>query len=110
MEGLTALLKKETVSYSTLWWSQVKIARALSVGEGKGDVSCAARLSREGTVWRGNLEAWVSGAVKSRQMRQEGVEEEETNEVGFGFVAKIFERSGREPMGIGGGALGAVAA
>lgn len=99
------------MSYATLWWSQVKIARALSVGEGKGDVSCVARLSREGTVWRGNLEAWVSGAVKSRQMRQEGMEEEEeTNEEGFGLVARILERSGREERGIGGGALGAVAA
>lgn len=56
----------------------------------------------------------MSGAVKSRHMRQEGVEEEEeeeeTNEVGFGFVARILERSGREERGIGGGALGAVAA
>ena len=45
-------------------------------------------------------------------MRQEGMEEEEeeTNEEGFGLVASILERSGREPRGIGGGALGAVAA
>ena len=54
-----------------LWCSQVKIERALSVGEGKGEVSWWASQSREGTLWRGNLLAWVSGREKSRQKRQE---------------------------------------
>lgn len=53
----------------------MKIARALSVGEAsKGAVSCRASQSREGTVSRGNLAAWVSGKEKSRQRRHESGE------------------------------------
>ena len=45
----------------------MKIARAWSVGDGKGAVSWTAIQSREGTDSRGNLAAWASGAEKSRQ-------------------------------------------
>ena len=90
-----------------LWCSQVKIARALSVGEGKGVVRWVARVEREETVWRGNLMAWVSGWVKSRHLRQEGVVDgaEGGVEGNFGLVDSNFERSGREESGIGGGVV-----
>ena len=52
----------------------MKIARAWSVGDGKGVVSWVAIQSREGTDSRGNLAAWASGAEKSRHRRQEDVD------------------------------------
>lgn len=98
-----------------LWCSQVNIARALSVIDGKGDVSWVASQSREGTDSRGNFEAWVSGPEKSRHGRQDvadcvGCGADETlrrdgDASAFGFVARSFEISGREERGIGGGAL-----
>lgn len=86
----------------------MKIARAWSVGEaGKGEVSRWASQSREGTVWRGNLAAWLSGAEKSRQVRQDSGVGWEVDcgcwAPGFGFVARSFERSGLEDKGRGGG-------
>ena len=105
-----------------LWCNQVKITRALSVAEAKGPVSCRASQSREGTVWRGNLAAWLSGWEKSRQRRQivevddagandvkgnwgEGMDWEERLGWNLGFEAIIEERSGREDLGTGGGTL-----
>lgn len=87
----------------------MKIVRALSVEEGKGAVSWMASQSREGTVSRGNLAACVSGAEKSRQMRQDEVDCEGGGGLGdapiLGFVDSIFVRSGLDDMGIGGGVL-----
>ena len=59
--------KKLSVSYAILRWSQVKIARALSVAEEKGLVSDWARLWSDETVCRGKRVALWSGAEKSRQ-------------------------------------------
>ena len=88
----------------------MNIARALSVRDGKGAVSWVASQSRDGTDSRGNLVACVSGPEKSRQIKQEfafcmvcgGCDDDAPT---LGFVADILVRSGREDMGIGGGAL-----
>ena len=66
-------------------------------------VSWVAIQSREGTDSRGNLAAWASGSEKSRQRRQEDAEVIFWG-FGFGFVDWIFEISGREVRGTGGGA------
>lgn len=92
-----------------LWWSQVKIARALSVNEGKGLVSWVASQSIDGTVSRGNVLAWLSGPEKSRHLRHDGsngvtgTEAEDPGRGILGFVAIIFDKSGREDIGTGGG-------
>lgn len=92
-----------------LWCSQVNILRALSVAEGKGAVSWVASQSREGTPERGNFEACVSTAAKSRQRRQGGgavVREDggaEAVVAEWGFVVWSLNRSGRELRGMGGG-------
>ena len=75
--------------------------RALSVGDVKGAVSWMASQSRDGTAWRGNVAAWLSGAEKSRHFRQDGVDGEA---LAMGFVARLLERLGREASGMGGGA------
>lgn len=46
------------------------MARALSVKDGKGDVSCWASCCMEVTRCLGNKAAWASGAEKSRQIKQ----------------------------------------
>lgn len=74
----------------------MKIARALSVREGNGEVSRWASCCREVTCCRGNRAAWLSGAEKSRQIRQPdgwGVMVCEWP-LSFGFVACIADRSG----------------
>lgn len=92
-----------------LWWSQVKIARALSVSEGKGLVSWVASQSIDGTVSRGNVLAWLSGPEKSRHLRHDGsngvtgTEGKDPGRGDLGFVARIFDKSGREDRGTGGG-------
>ena len=52
----------------------MKIARAWSVRDEKGVMSCVAIQSREGTDSRGKLAAWLSGLEKSRHRRQEDAE------------------------------------
>lgn len=92
-----------------LWCCHLKIARALSVAEGKGEVSWWASQLRSlvGMEWRGKRAAWSSGSLKSRQMRQDpwdagvGVL---LATVGFGFDAFRTARSGFDVDGIGGGA------
>lgn len=81
----------------------MKIARAWSVGDEKGVVSWVAIQSREGTDSRGNLAAWASGTVKSRQRRQEDVEGTAWGR-DFGLVDWSFVMSGRDETGTGGGA------
>lgn len=87
----------------------MKIARALSVGDGKGPVSCVASQSIEGTVSRGNVLAWLSGPEKSRHLRQDERDEvtgnkgEDPGRGNFGFVAMIFDKSGLVDRGTGGG-------
>lgn len=81
----------------------MNIARALSVIEGNGMVSCVASQSREGTFCLGNLAAWESGPEKSRQIRHE-----DTVGVASGgllaLLAWILDMSGLEARGMGGGA------
>ena len=77
----------------------MNIARALSVKEGNGVVSCLASQSNEGTAWRGNVAACPSGAEKSRHFRHDAGDD---NAWATGFVARILERSGREARGTGG--------
>lgn len=74
------------------------MARALSVGDENGATSCGASQSRDGTDWRGNLAACVSGPEKSRQSKHDVTE--------GGFCCRRFlawERSGRDASGTGGG-------
>lgn len=78
----------------------MKIARALSVGEVNGAVRWVASQSREGTVWRGKVAAWLSGAEKSRHLRQDCLDDDVWV---AGFEPGVLERSGREDRGIGGG-------
>ena len=84
------------------------------MGEVKGDVSCPASQSSEGTVCRGNLAACLSGPEKSRHLRHVAVgaaEGVDNNNGILGFVAIILDRSGRDDIGIGGGmGFGAVSA
>ena len=81
----------------------MNIARALSVSEGNGVVSCVASQSREGTFCLGNLAAWESGPEKSRQIRHEDAVGAASGE-SLGLLAWILDRSGLEARGIGGGA------
>jgi hypothetical protein len=77
-----------------LWWSQTNIPRALSVINGKGAVRSLASSSRDLTCWRGNFEACLSTAEKSRQKRQWNAGSEGVS---------IVDLFGRE--GSGGGAI-----
>lgn len=83
----------------------MKIARALSVGDGKGVVNWVASQSRDGTAWRGKVAEWLSGAEKSRHLRHDalddGAVDDETRATGL--EARILERSGRDARGICGG-------
>ena len=81
----------------------MNIARALSVIEGNGVVSCVASQSREGTFCLGNLAAWESGPEKSRQIRQEDAAGGASGGL-LVLLAWIFEMSGLEARGTGGGA------
>ena len=88
----------------------MNITRALSVRDGKGAVSWVASQSRDGTDSRGNFVACVSGPEKSRQIKQEFAfcvvcSNCDDDAPALGLVANILVRSGREDMGIGGGAL-----
>ncbi len=88
------------------------MARAWSVWDWKEAVNWVASQSREGTDCRGNLAAWVSGAVKSRQTRHGGpvlwVDKGWTWVCectwGLGLLDWNFAMSGRDERGIGGGA------
>jgi hypothetical protein len=85
----------------------VKIARALSVREGKGDVNASARAGRDRTFWRGNCAAWLSGPEKSRQVKQmsefgAGRELDCNN----GSVCVRVLISGLEERGMGGAIVG----
>lgn len=85
------------------------MARALSVREGKDVVSWVASQSSDGTDSRGNLVAWVSGPEKSRHIKQDVAEGWDCGFIpGLGLLAIIFERSGRDATGTGGGALSAI--
>ena len=81
----------------------MNIARALSVSEGNGVVSCVDSQSREGTVCLGNLAAWESGPEKSRQIKHEDAVGAASGGL-LGLLAWIFDMSGLEARGIGGGA------
>lgn len=78
----------------------MKIVRALSVGEGKGEVRLWASWDREVTCCRGKRVAWWSGAEKSLQIRQPLESWGGVVVVvwvwpfNFGLVAWIAERSG----------------
>ena len=78
----------------------MNIARALSVSEEKGDVSCTASHPRsdDGIVVLGKREACESGPEKSRHFRHDPV-----GPPTFGFDFIMAARLGREPIGIGGG-------
>ena len=86
------------------------MARALSVADGKGEVSWVASqvMSWDGRDSRGKRAAWLSGPEKSRQWRQEFVGADTGAAVAeelsiLGFDALRAARSGRESFGIGGG-------
>ena len=91
----------------------MKIARALSVSEGKGSVNCVASQSKDGTFCLGYRAAWLSGPEKSRHFKQDVWEldwftipaEGLVAIAGLGFVAIILDRSGLVDFGTGGGAL-----
>lgn len=80
----------------------MKIALALSVGEGNGSVKLRASqfTSCEGIDWRGKRAAWLSGPEKSRHRMQTPALEVAPI---LGFEACSAARSGREDIGIGGG-------
>lgn len=82
------------------------MARAWSVGEVKGLMSCVASQSNDGTVSLGKFAAWVSGLEKSRHVRQAMETSSEGCEYGvdLGLVVRSFDRSGLDDAGIGGGA------
>jgi len=88
----------------------VKIARALSVVDGKGAVSWLAShpTSKDGKDCRGKRAACASAAEKSRQCRHEvaGAEDAAGAVAPFvlGLDARSAARSGREEVGMGGGA------
>ena len=53
-------------------------------------------------MWRGKVAAWLSGAAKSRHFRHDvGIDVA----CGFGFVARILDKSGRDSW-VTGGAVG----
>ena len=86
----------------------MKIARALSVRLGKGEVRFWASQERSvvGSDWRGKRAAWLSGPEKSRHKRQESEDCDETCPgvvCGLGLEACSAARSGRDDRGIGGG-------
>lgn len=83
----------------------MKIARALSVGDGKGAVNWVASQSRDGTAWRGNVAEWLSGAEKSRHFRHDALDDGTVDDEAWatGLEARILERSGRDARGMGGG-------
>ncbi len=71
--------------------------------DGKGVVSCVASQSREGTFCLENLAAWESGPEKSRQIRHEDAAGGASGGL-LGLLGWIFDMSGLEARGIGGGA------
>jgi hypothetical protein len=94
------------------------MARALSVNDGKGHVNdCASQpRSCEGIDCRGKRAAWASTTEKSRHLRHESWEAKAGVAAAaavvlfapaptlLGFEASSLERSGRDDVGIGGGA------
>jgi hypothetical protein len=93
-----------------LWCSQAKMARALSVAEGKGAQRTCARCvtgSCCGRVAVGCCAARASGWEKSRQVRQDCCAGGDAG-VGAGeaLAASIWAKVGRELSGMGGGSEG----
>lgn len=89
----------------------MNIARALSVMDGNGAVNSLAShfISCVGSDSRGYRAAWLSGPEKSRHTKHSvsdvggGGVGDTADPLRRGFVARILDRSGREPCGIGGG-------
>ena len=81
------------------------------MGDGNESVSRSTSQSSEGTFCRGYWVATLSGPEKSRQSKQDccavptllGASLGLVSWLGFGFVANIFERSGLDDIGTGGG-------
>lgn len=96
-----------------LWCNQVKITLALSVNDGNGAVSSFASQPRScvGSVSRGYCAARASGPEKSRHTRHSvlgppaGTVAPAGEPLKRGLVAFSLARSGRDPVGTGGGTL-----